>query len=165
MESATPKARLLAVLEILAVYAVIQGIGLVRRSTGIVQWELLHLGWSYSGMVAFVGIPALVIWLTRRDWARYGVSLRDWPTNLDIGIKVYLIRLIPIVVGMGGALVLGLDTRRLTGGAWVALMEVLAVAVTIWVMQRQRPVRSGRPNLVIVLLLLTPLAWRSPWGG
>jgi hypothetical protein len=84
------KPKILTFVEILLVYAVMQAISIVLRSTGIDGWQRQNLGWSYTGMFIFVGIPALVIWLARRDWAEYGVSLANWQTNLDIGIKSYL---------------------------------------------------------------------------
>jgi membrane protease YdiL (CAAX protease family) len=104
-------------------------------------------------MLFFVGIPALVMWLTRRDWAEYGVSLADWRTHLDLGLKAYLVQLIPLVFGWGGARMLGLDVNR-AGGAFIALIEFVGVALMVWIMSRQKPVESGRRNVVTTLLLL-----------
>lgn len=109
----TTKFKTLALLEILVVYAVIQVAGIVRRSTGIVQWELQTLGWSHSGMLFFVGIPALVIWLTRRNWAEYGVSLAQWQLGLDLGIKAYLVRIISAAFWVVTVLWLKMDDRTL----------------------------------------------------
>ena len=100
------KAKILAILEILLVYLVLQLLGIAIRSAGVVQWELDHLGWTYTGSLLFIGLPAVVIWLTHRNWSDYGISLSNWQTNLEIGIKAYLVRLIPIVFGMGGAALL-----------------------------------------------------------
>ena len=75
------------------------------------------LGWSYTGTLVFVGIPALLIWITRRNWIDYGVSLVDWRTNLDLGIKAYLVRFIPLLLGLGGATMLGLNNLKIAGGA------------------------------------------------
>ncbi|HSQ28199.1 MAG TPA: CPBP family intramembrane glutamic endopeptidase [Anaerolineales bacterium] len=148
------KSKILAILEILLVYVAIQIIGILRRSTGMVQWEVQNLGWSYTGMLVFIGIPALLIWLTRRKWSDYGVSLANWRTNLDLGIKAYLVRFIPLLLGLGGATMIGLDNLKITGGAFVALFELIGLAVMIWVIIRQKPVKSGRNNLITILLLL-----------
>lgn len=154
---AITKSKTLAVLEILLVYAAIQGVGIFWRSTEIVQWEKQNLGWSYTGMLFFVGIPALVLWLTRRNWADYGVSPAQWPTNLDIGLKAFLVSLIPYVFGMGGVYLLKLNINK-TGGVFMALISVISVAVMIWVMIGQKPVKSGRRNLIsILLMLLVPI--------
>ncbi|NOH02489.1 MAG: CPBP family intramembrane metalloprotease [Chloroflexi bacterium] len=152
------KPKILAFVEILMVYAVMQAISIALRPTGIDQWQHETLGWSYTGMLIFVGIPALVIWLTRRNWAEYGFSLADWQTNLDIGIKAYLVRLIPYGIGVGGAAWLALDANKISGGAFVALTEVVGVAVMLWVLNRQKPVKSGRGNVIVtVALLLFPI--------
>lgn len=148
------KSKWLALLEILLVYVLLQAISIALRPIGIDQWQRENLGWSYTGMFIFVGIPAFVIWLTRRDWAAYGVSLADWQTNLDIGIKAYLVRLIPYVIGVGGAAWLTLDANKISGGAFIALMEIIGVGVMIWVMNHQKPVRFGRGNVIVTIVLL-----------
>jgi membrane protease YdiL (CAAX protease family) len=146
--------RLLAVVEVFLVYALIQTSVLALGSTAIVRWEVQNLGWSYSAMLLFVGIPAFATWLGRRNWAEYGVSLTNWQTNLDMGLKAYLVRLIPYVLGWLGAQQLGLDVKQLSGGAFVALTEVVGLAVMVWVMNRHKPAKSGRGNLALTLLLL-----------
>lgn len=152
------KSKLLALLEVLLVFAGLMSLDTVWGSTGIVQWEKRNLGWSYTMMLWWVGIPALIIWLTGRNWTAYGVSSVDWQTNLDIGIKAFLVRFIPYVLGYGGAMWLGLDSNRISGGLLVALMEVIALAVMVVVLNRHKPVRSGRRDLTTtVLLLLVPV--------
>mgnify|MGYP001408025682 CR=1 FL=1 len=148
------KSKILAIVEILLVYGVMQATSIALRPTGIDGWQRENLGWSYSGMLIFVGIPALVILLTRRNWAEYGISLADWRTNLDIGIKAYLVRIIPYVFGVGGAMWLMLDRDQLSGGAFVALMEVVGLAVMLWVLNRQKPMKSGRGNVIVTIVLL-----------
>jgi hypothetical protein len=76
------KTKLLAILEVLVVYGVVQVLLVFWTSTGIVQWETENLGWPYTGMLILVGIPVLVVWLARRSWAEVGVSSTDWQTNL-----------------------------------------------------------------------------------
>jgi membrane protease YdiL (CAAX protease family) len=148
------KAKLLAILEVLVVYGVIQTLLVLWTSTGIVQWEKENLGWSYSGALILVGIPALVMWVTRRNWEGYGVSLAHWPTNLDIGMKAFLVAFIPMVFGLGGAKALGLDTNQVSGGLFVALTEVVGLALMVWILNRQKQVKSGRRNVIVILVLL-----------
>jgi len=148
------KAKLLALLEVLLVFAALEGLEVLWRSTGIPQWEVQHLGWSYTGMLLWVAVPALMIWLPRRNWAEYGVSSVNWPTNLDIGIKAFLVTLIPLVFGLGGAMQLGWDPNKVSGGLFAAVTEVLGLALMVWILNRQKPVKSGRRNLISILLLL-----------
>lgn len=147
------KSKLLAFLEIILTYVVLRLLGTGLHSTGVVQWELKTLGWSYMGEILFIAIPALVIWLARRNWAEYGVSLVDWATNLDIGIKAYLVRIISV-----GALVVvllsGIGYTSLKGGLLISIADVLAIALMLWILARQRTVQNGKPNLIITALLL-----------
>ncbi len=148
------KAKLLALLEVSLVFALIVTLLKALRATAIVGWENQHLGWSYTGMLILAGIPLLAAWLTRRRWAEYGVSLANWPTNLDIGLKAFLVALIPMVLGVGVAMQVGWDYRRINGGVFAALMEVVALALMIWLLNRQKRVASGRRNLISILVLL-----------
>jgi len=152
------KKKLLALLEVLLVFAALKGVEVLWGSTGIPQWEVQNLGWSYTGMLLWIAVPALLIWLPRRSWVEYGVSLANWQTNLDIGIKAFLVTFIPLVFGLGGAMQLGLDTNQVSGGLFVAMTEVVALGVMVWILNRQKPVKSGRRNVItIILLLLLPI--------
>jgi len=73
--ASSTKTKLLAVLEILVVYGVVQTLLIVWRSAGIVQWEKQNLGWSYCGMLIFVGVPAVVMWLPRSPNSPEGPSI------------------------------------------------------------------------------------------
>ena len=148
------KMKLLAIFEILVVYGVIQTLLVLWTSTGIVQWEKQNLGWSYTGALILVGIPVLVVWLTRRNWAEYGVSSANWQTNLSVGMKAFLVAFIPLVFGLGGAKALGLNINQVSGGLFVALTEVVGLAIMVWILNRQKPVKSGRRNVIAILVLL-----------
>jgi membrane protease YdiL (CAAX protease family) len=146
-----------AFIEILVVYLVLRLLGTVLRSMGAIQWELKNLGWSYTGEILFIAIPALLIWLARRSWADYGVTLTDWPTNLDIGIKAYLVRFIS-VGALGVVLSLGIGYESLQGGAIIALAELIVIVIVVMVLQKQKTVTSGKTNLIVTgLILLFPI--------
>jgi membrane protease YdiL (CAAX protease family) len=149
--------KLYALLEVLFVYALIQTLILYLGSTSLAKWEKQNLGWSYMvPLICFVVIPALIIWLTHRNWTEYGVSLANWRTNLDIGIKALVIRIIPDAIGRGGGAMLGLNAQ--TRDLLINVMWVIAIAVMIWVLNRHRPVSSGRNNLVLTaVFLLLPI--------
>jgi membrane protease YdiL (CAAX protease family) len=152
------KTKLLALLEVVVVFAALEMLEVLWRRTGIPRWEAQHLGWSYTMMLLWAGIPALIIGLTRRNWAAYGVSTVNWRTSLDIGTKAFLVALIPMMLGLGGAMQLGLDTNRISGGLFVTTIEAIALAVMVWILVRQKPVLSARRNVItIVVLLLLPI--------
>jgi len=159
------RSKVLAIIEILLVYAVMQAGGIALRSLGIVHWELQNLGWTYTGMLIFVGVPALVIWLARRNWAEYGVTTAGWQVNLDLGIKAYLVRIVPVAVLMLTILWLKMDYRTFPGGAITALGEIAGIAIMLLVLRRQqtdKAASSARSNVITtIVLLLFPivLAW------
>ncbi len=151
------RTKLFAVVEILAAYVLLRVLGNALRSTGVVQWELDTLGWSYTSEILFIAIPALVIWLARRNWTEYGVSFSNWQTNLDIGIKAYLVRIIS-VGALIGVLLLRIGYTSLRGGLIISIADVFAIALMVWLLNRQKPVLSGKSNLIITgLLLLFPI--------
>lgn len=150
------KPKILAFIEILVVYAVIRAIGGLVRSSGVMDWELQTLGWSYTGSIVFVGIPILAIWLFRRNWAEYGFTFAGWQNNLDIGIKAYLVRMIPMGVFLGAIIWLKADYRSLSGGTVIAVGEVIGIALMLWVLSRQqesKAMASAKSNVVTTILL------------
>jgi len=150
----TMKTRVLTTLEILLVFAILIALRVSFRSASIVHWEKQNLGWSYTMMFLFIGIIVLVILLTRRSWAEYGVSAKNWRTNLDIGFKAYLIRILPAVIGTFGPAWLGLNLNELGKGVFEAPLWIIAVTLIVWVLNRQKEVKSGRANLIATLLFL-----------
>jgi hypothetical protein len=73
-KEAPMKTKILTPLEIIAVFVLMVVLRVSLRSTSIVQWEQQNLGWTYSVMFLWIGITVLVILLTRRSWAKFGVS-------------------------------------------------------------------------------------------
>lgn len=150
------KTKILVTLEVLAVFALMLVLRVAMRATGIYQWEKENLGWVYTVMLLWIGLTALVIRLSRRSWSEFGVSSAQWPNNLDIGIKAYLVRFIPIVFGGFAAAWLGLT--GFGSAAYQALIWAIALAVMVWVLNRHTEVKSGRANiLATMLLLLVPI--------
>ncbi len=149
--------KLFAIFEVLLVYALMQTLIVSLGSITLVQQEKQVLGWSYSvPLVCFVIFPALVIWLARRNWAEYGVSLADWRTNLDVGVKAFVVLIIPHAIGRGIPTFLGLSSQ--IRDVAIGICWVIAIAVMIWVMSRHKPVASGKNNLILIaVLLLIPI--------
>ena len=149
----TIKTKILITLEIILVFVVFIALRVALRSASIVKWENQNLGWVYTIMLLWIGITVLVILLTRRSWAEYGVSSQNWPTNLDLGFKAYLVR-ISIIFGLGGIAWLGLQSNEPTGVAAITLIWAIGLALMIWAINRHKEVKSGRANLIATLLFL-----------
>jgi hypothetical protein len=162
------KTKIFALLEILVIYGAIRAIGTLVRSWGVMDWELQTLGWSYTGSIVFVGVPLLAILLFRRNWAAYGFTLVGWQNNLDVGIKAYLVRMIPMGVFLGVIIWLKADYRNFPGGAVVALGEIIGIAFMLWVLSRHqesKAIASARSNVsTVILLFLFPIALALAMG-
>jgi membrane protease YdiL (CAAX protease family) len=159
------KTKILTTLEIISVFAVLIALRVSFRSASIVQWEKQNLGWSYSMMFLFIGIIVLVILLTRRSWAEYGVSIKNWPTSLDIGFKAYLIRIIPIVIGTFGPAWLGFKLNEIGMGVFAVPLWVIAIILMVGVLNRQKEVKSGRANIIATLIfLIVPIGIALAFG-
>lgn len=146
------KAKLLAFFEIGLAYLLLRVAGAAWRSTGIVQAELATLGWSYSGSLLFVAVPALILWLTRRRWADYGVTPVNWQSNLDVGMSAYVVMFIPWIAGFGGLQLLRTDYRTLAGGLILSIAFIAAIAVMLRVLRTfgRKPPTSARGNLIVL---------------
>lgn len=113
-------------------------------------------------MLIFIGVPAQVIWLARRRWSDYGVTLANWPFNLEIGLNAYLVLLIPFFLGFGGTMLLKTNYNSLPGALIMCTTYLAAITVMLLIFhskeKRLRKNPSGRTNLiVIVILLLFPI--------
>jgi membrane protease YdiL (CAAX protease family) len=84
-----------------------------------------------------------------------GVGVLAELADTGTGMKAFLVSFIPLVFGWAGAERLGLDPNKISGGAYIALMELAGIAVLLWVLNRQKTVQSGRRNLITILLLLS----------
>ena len=125
------RTKVTAILEILLVYAGLQVLTVGLRD--VMRAEVQRLGWSYLGSLFFVGVPALVIWLTRRRWSDYGVTLSHWPANLEIGLRAYCrSRHLWVVIGA-----VAQRLQELPGGLLIAFTEIVAIAVMLWVLKHE----------------------------
>jgi membrane protease YdiL (CAAX protease family) len=160
LRATSTKTKLLAILEVSSVFALIMTLLVALRSTAVYQWEIGHLGWSYVGMSIYVGIPAVVVWLTRRSWAEVGVSSADWRTNLGIGIKATLVRCIPTWFGYWAVMLLPLGDDPLVGSVFTVLLWMVALALMVWILNRQKAAKSARRNVITILgFLFLPLVF------
>jgi hypothetical protein len=154
------KNTLIALAEITLLYGVIRLISQLLRASGIYEIELRVLGWDYIGMLIFAGIPALYLLLKRQKLAQYGLTAPFWQVDLEIGIKAYLIRMIPIACLLG-AMVLQWGYTTVRGGLFIAAGEIIAILVLLRVLPRIKPEKAllgQRVNLLTILaLLLFPL--------
>jgi CAAX protease family protein len=148
------RTKIIIPLEILAVFTLIVVLRVVLRPTSIVQWEKQNLGWPYTLNLLIIGLVTFVMLLTRRGWAEYGVSVKNWPSDLDLGFKAYLIRILPAVAATFGPAWLGLKLSEVKQGIFDLLPWIIAIVLIIWVLNRHKEVKSGRTNVIATAVFL-----------
>jgi membrane protease YdiL (CAAX protease family) len=127
------------------------------------QLDRLGVGFEaqrYIAGILMIAIPVAIIWLTRRDWAEYGFTLRNWRYSLQIGLDCYLVKLIPWVGGYGLIVYLGSSHTNMLGALILVVAYCAAIWVVLQVLRRRDPERpyGGLPNILLIAgLLLVPI--------
>ncbi len=148
-----------SIVEVVTVFVLMRVLGCWRYA----QFERLgasaELHRYVSGILMFV-IPLAIIWLAGRDWASYGITLKNWRYNLQVGLDGYLVKLIPWIGGYGLIIYLGTSHSSAAGAVILVVAYAAATWVMLGVMARRDPTgRHGSlSNLAVIgALLLVPI--------
>lgn len=87
-ETHTLAAKTLAILEVLLVRAAM--IGLLWLLLPLAKWQQRTFGFNLLGKLAWLGVPVLWLWLTRRNLAEYGIHGRTWRADLTAALSAFL---------------------------------------------------------------------------
>ncbi len=111
-----------------------------------------YTGFTTFGLSQFL-VPLLIIALTRRKWADYGFTTKQWPDSTEIGLNAYLLALIPV-----GAMLLlpllGLGYRDVLGGTIMGACSLVALLLLLRIIEHRDRTR-GHTNAVTAPLLST----------
>lgn len=145
------------VLLVFAVFNVGKPTGWLLDRTGILGFELEHLGWSYTGALSHFILPLLILWLARRKFKPYGYTLDNWRADLETGLQGYVALLVPWGLGLGAFFLLGIGYNDFAGAGIFAI----GYAIAIWLMfavlnKRQKEVndKTTRTNLIVVACIV-----------
>jgi membrane protease YdiL (CAAX protease family) len=126
----------------------------------VIQAEVALLGWSYISGALLILVPVAILFITGRSFSRYGLTLENWRVGLGVGMKCYLIRIVPL-----GALFLmnrlGYMYTELVASVVISMGEAVAVYLFLkWI--GEKPL-GGKGNhrvdlTVMVGLLALPIA-------
>jgi membrane protease YdiL (CAAX protease family) len=126
----------------------------------VIQAEVALLGWSYISGALLILVPVAILFITERSFSRYGLTLENWRVGLGVGMKCYLIRIVPL-----GALFLmnrlGYMYTELVASVVISMGEAVAVYLFLkWI--GEKPL-GGKGNhrvdlTVMVGLLALPIA-------
>lgn len=134
-------------------------------STDFAMIERAVLGWSYLVGFVMILLPVSILALTRRNFESYGLTMKEWRYNLDVGLTGTFIRacgspLVLLFLSMVHISYLGATGALLLAGSTVAAI-LLLLLVLRWQERRRQAVLSEpsvRANLaILVILLFLPL--------
>lgn len=154
-----------SIVEVVLVYAVLMI--LARwRFTLLAGLGASDLAQSYiAGILMFI-IPLGIIWLTRRKWADYGVTLQNWQYNLDVGLTCYPVRMISWIGGLGAIGILHSAYDQPVGALILTVTSLIEIGVILLIFRsHDQSGRAGRMsqvspvgNIVLMVgLLLLPI--------
>ncbi len=123
------------------------------RFSSIVEVLLVFIGWRFGfyvlqfytglntfGLLQFI-IPALIITVTRRKWADYGFTTKQWQDSTEIGLNAYLLALIPI-----GAMLLlpliGVGYQDILGGSILGAFYLVILLLLFQIIERRERARN-----------------------
>lgn len=125
----------------------------------VVRAEVALLGWSYVSGVLLILVPVAILLLTGRSFSKYGLTLKDWRVGLGVGMKCYLISLVPL-----GALYLmhrlGYMYTEPVASVVISMGEATAVYLFLKWMGKKPLGDKGSPMVdltVMVILLALPI--------
>ncbi len=137
---------------------------LLHRS-GILKWELEHLGWSYLGGALLIAIPVLLILLKHQPLRDYGIHLEFIDLSLDLGLKGYLASFIPWLAGFGLLMGIGSGYDRPAGALVLSSCYLLAAWLLFRWTRNFGTTHTTRPDSASGSWPPTPscLPFRSSW--
>ncbi|MCL5318762.1 MAG: CPBP family intramembrane metalloprotease [Thaumarchaeota archaeon] len=147
----------LAVVEVFSVFILSYLFGWLFL-TDLVRAEIAILGWSYIGGILLILIPVIILLLAKRDFGRYGFTLKEWRYNLSVGMSCYLIRLIPFSLLLL-LFYLHISYMGIVGGLVLAVGEIPAIFLILLTLRRSPDEKKSAltDGLILVFLLFLPI--------
>jgi membrane protease YdiL (CAAX protease family) len=153
------------VIEVMLAFLLMQVVSrLMNHLTGISDLEIALYGWSFTGSLIFVLIPALIIRLTGQGFRTFGLTAEHWTTHLNTGMTAYFVLMIvPWGLGFGFLAIKGIPLHTGASSLVLIVSYFIATLTMLLLMQRQnlKPAATmvqGRRNMMLLTFLLsTPI--------
>ncbi len=146
-----------SLLEVFAVFVLLSVFA--RWRYALTESLLSPLAQSYlAGALLFL-LPLGVMLLTRRDLADYGLTLKRWRYNLDVGLTAYLVRFISWGAGLGLIFWLHSGYQQMAGALILSLTALIEIVVLFSILRRRGENEPrAMPNLLVLgVLLVLPI--------
>ena len=154
-----------SIIEVLSVFLIFRIIGLWMRTTDIMKWEFETLHWSYIGGALLFIIPLTILFLSKRNFQSYGLTLEHWREDLNFGLIFALITGI-FLNGMGYMILwkYNIEYTEMRGALLLTCCWVAALVVVLSHLRKAEkqyyggpPPSAGMNFVVLIGLLALPL--------
>ena len=140
-----------AVIEVVVVFAMIWLVLALVGLSPLGEWERQLTGrYSLISYVLIIAITLLVMAITRKNLASYGMSLRNLRYDLDIAVTAFL----PVALGYLPMAFIGSDYRTWWGSLIMTGTEIAVLFLLGWTLRRKQT-RNESGIVVGALLLIT----------
>lgn len=155
-----------SILEVVLVFA---GLSILMRwrYAAMDSWGANEMTQMYVSGLLMLLIPLVIIALVaRRNYAAYGLTLKDWKYNVDVGLTCYPVRMISWVGGYGLILLLRTSYMQPGGAMILSITCLIQIVVILFIFRRHDQTgqveRASQASpvgnlIVLVVLILFPI--------
>lgn len=136
-----------AAIEVVSVFILIWVIIALIGLSPIGVWERQTLGFFFIEYAVMIALVLLIVFLTRKDLACYGISLRNFGYHLNIAVTCFL----PIAIGY--VPLAFMNHLQWSGSLVMAAVMILEVFVLGWMLSR-KPTRDESGMIVGTFVLI-----------
>jgi membrane protease YdiL (CAAX protease family) len=141
-----------ALLEVICVFLLTILAVKVLKITFLGKWQSAHLPKPFLNHTLMMGIPLLLLVLTRRSFAVYGISFK----NMKYHLKIVLICLLPVMIA--SSVFAFVDWEKWSGALILAPVYLALLFVLAGFLRKQPSLGNGVTLGVFLLLAATPLS-------
>jgi uncharacterized protein len=140
-----------AVIEVVFVFALIWAVIALVGLSPVGEGERQTMGrYNFLTYAVIIALTLLVLFVTRREPAAYGVSFRNLRYHLDIAVTAFL----PVALGFIPIAFIGNNHKSWWGALIMCAVITVELFLLGWLLQR-KPTRNERGFVVGALLLFT----------
>lgn len=149
-----------AVIEVVVVFSLTLFLVALAGLSPFGEWVRQETNRAFFEYAVMIAVPLLILVVTRRDLASYGISLRNFRYHLDIALTA----IIPVAIA--SIPFMFIDETRWDGALMLAGVEIAVLFTLGWLLKR-KPTRNESGMVVGALLLvnLSSLAGKATVGN
>jgi len=143
-----------AVIEVVVVFSLTLLLVALAGLSPVGEWVRQASKRAFFEYVVMIAVPLIILVVTRRNLASYGISLRNWRYHLDIALAAF------VPVALASVPFMFVDETRWDGALIMIGVEIAVLFALGWLLKR-KPTRNESGMVAGALLLVN---WSSLAG-